>query len=117
MMETELLELVRSNPIQSQADNDNQVVQLWFQSRSQHTQRAYRANANRLFTYVGKSLALITLSNLQGLSRFLNCTGAVESGADTRRREVAFSLRLQNRLSHVQCRRGSPTTEDEEHFG
>jgi site-specific recombinase XerD len=64
-METELLELVRSNPVQSQADNDNQVVQLWIHGRSQHTQRAYRANANRLFTYVGKSLALITLSDLQ----------------------------------------------------
>ena len=64
-MAAELLAIVGPNTISSQADNDAQVVGLWLHGRSRHTQRAYRANAERLFIFTGKPLAHVTLGDLQ----------------------------------------------------
>src|SRR5215813_6679860 len=62
---TESLEIVRSDAIAGQADNDAQVVELWLHGRSLHTQRAYRANAERLSAFTCKPLAHVSLGDLQ----------------------------------------------------
>src|SRR5262249_11420372 len=54
-----------SNAIANQADDDDQVVELWIHGRSRHTQRAYRANAERLFAFTAKPLVSVSLSDLQ----------------------------------------------------
>lgn len=64
-MATESLAIISSDEIASQADNDAQVVQLWLHGRSRHTQRAYSANARRLFAFVGKPLSHLSLRDLQ----------------------------------------------------
>jgi integrase/recombinase XerD len=64
-MMSESLTTITTNAITSQADSDAQVVELWLHGRSRHTQRAYRANAERLFIFTGKLLAHVTLGDLQ----------------------------------------------------
>jgi len=49
----------------SQADTDAQVVALWIHGRSRHTQRAYRANAERFLSFAGKPLAQVALRDIQ----------------------------------------------------
>jgi integrase/recombinase XerD len=49
----------------SQADTDAQVVALWIHGRSRHTQRAYRANAERFLSFAGKTLAQVALRDIQ----------------------------------------------------
>lgn len=48
-----------------QAESDQQLIELWLHGRSRHTQRAYRADANRFLESVQKSLHRITLGDLQ----------------------------------------------------
>jgi integrase/recombinase XerD len=60
-----------------EADSDAQLVNLWLHGRSEHTQRAYRADAARFMSWVGKSLHTVTLGDLQAFADTL--TGAVGS--------------------------------------
>jgi site-specific recombinase XerD len=50
---------------EARAASDDQVVELWLNGRSPHTQRAYRADVERFRSRAGKSLILTTLSDLQ----------------------------------------------------
>lgn len=52
----------------AQASSDDQLVALWLHGRSLHTQRAYRADAERFRSRTGKPLALVTLSDLQAFA-------------------------------------------------
>jgi integrase/recombinase XerD len=52
----------------SQADTDAQVVALWIHGRSRHTQRAYRANAERFFVFASKPLAQVSLGDIQAFA-------------------------------------------------
>jgi integrase/recombinase XerD len=47
------------------AASDDQLLQLWLHGRSEHTQRAYRADVERFQSGAGKSLRQITLADLQ----------------------------------------------------
>lgn len=47
---------------------DGQLVDLWLNGRSPHTQRAYRADIERFRARVGKPLALATLADLQAFA-------------------------------------------------
>jgi integrase/recombinase XerD len=60
-----------------QAESDQHLIDLWLHGRSRHTQRAYRADAERFFESVGKPLHRITLGDLQAFSAQL-----VESGLE-----------------------------------
>lgn len=48
-----------------QARDDDQLIALWLHGRSQHTQRAYQADARRMQRFIEKDLRQITLSDLQ----------------------------------------------------
>jgi integrase/recombinase XerD len=48
-----------------QADSDEHLIELWLHGRSRHTQRAYRADAERFLTAVERPLRRITLGDLQ----------------------------------------------------
>ncbi len=60
-----------------QAESDQQLIELWLHGRSRHTQRAYRADAERFLTSVEKPLHRITLGDLQQFAGQL-----VESGLE-----------------------------------
>jgi site-specific recombinase XerD len=68
----ENMTLANSNPsdlmIPSQAESDSQLLELWLHGRSRHTQRAYRADAERFLLAVDKRLYQVTLSDLQGFA-------------------------------------------------
>ena len=48
-----------------QADTDQQLIELWLHGRSRHTQRAYRADAERFLRDFEKPLHQITLGDIQ----------------------------------------------------
>jgi integrase/recombinase XerD len=56
----------------SQADTDAQVVALWIHGRSRHTQRAYKANAERFLAFAGKALTQVTLGDIQSFGDSLS---------------------------------------------
>jgi len=50
------------------ADNDERLVELWLHGRSPHTQRAYRADADRFLTFVARPLHLVGLGDVQAFA-------------------------------------------------
>src|SRR5918912_3253159 len=52
-------------PVES---TDAQLVQLWLHGRSPHTQRAYRADAERFLAFVARPLRAVTLGDLQAFA-------------------------------------------------
>jgi len=61
--------------VPQQAESDQQLIDLWLHGRSRHTQRAYRADAERFFLAVGKPLHQITLGDLQQYAEQLVVSG------------------------------------------
>jgi len=55
-------------PQLKQADNDEQLVQWWLHGKSKHTQRYYRADVERFFTFTAKSLNRVILRDLQSFA-------------------------------------------------
>src|SRR5690348_1077770 len=52
--------------------SDAEIVELWLQSQaSPHTQSCYRRDYRRLLAHARKSLARITLGDLQGFAQYL----------------------------------------------
>jgi integrase/recombinase XerD len=51
--------------VPKQAESDQQLIDLWLHGRSRHTQRAYRADAERFLQAIEKPLHGITLGDLQ----------------------------------------------------
>ena len=51
-----------------QADTDEQLIELWLHGFSEHTQRAYRADAHRFLDFVGKALHQVTLGDIQAFA-------------------------------------------------
>ncbi len=45
--------------------SDEQLVELWLHGKSPHTQRAYRADAERFLRFVARPLRMVTLVDLQ----------------------------------------------------
>ena len=64
-----------------QADNDAHLVELWLHGRSRHTQRAYRADAERFLDAIQKPLHRITLGDLQQYAEQLAASGLQPSSA------------------------------------
>ena len=63
--------------VPQQADSDHHLIELWLHGRSRHTQRAYRADAERFLSSVEKPLHGVTLGDIQGFAGQL-----VESGLE-----------------------------------
>lgn len=58
-----------------QAESDQHLMDLWLHGRSRHTQRAYRADAERFLGAVEKPLRQITLDDLQHYAEQLVASG------------------------------------------
>jgi integrase/recombinase XerD len=66
-----------------QAVSDEQLIELWLHGRSRHTQRAYRADANRFLAFCGKPLHRVVLADLQAFSDSLAATLTLSSANRT----------------------------------
>jgi integrase/recombinase XerD len=64
----ELQTIPAQDEMTSQADTDAHVVVLWIHGRSRHTQRAYRANAERFLAFADKPLAQVSLGDIQAFA-------------------------------------------------
>ena len=53
------------NHFPKQADNYEQLIELWLHGRPATTERAYRTDVAKMLAYMGKSLPSITLGDLQ----------------------------------------------------
>jgi integrase/recombinase XerD len=60
-----------SAPDQPQAASDAQLIEIWLHGRSTHTQRAYASDIARFSAGAGKSLATITVADLQSFANSL----------------------------------------------
>ena len=67
--------------IVSQADSDEQLIELWIHGRSIHTERAYRRDVKSFLAFVGKALRTLTLGDVQHFTDSLS--GAPTSQART----------------------------------
>jgi integrase/recombinase XerD len=57
--------IINSEALPRQAHFDAQLIEIWLHGRSEHTQRAYRADLDRFHAGAGKALRLVTLADLQ----------------------------------------------------
>jgi integrase/recombinase XerD len=82
----------------AQADSDEHLIALWLHGRAEHTQRAYRTEAERFVDYVGKPLRSVTLGDVQGytdhLSRASLKPSSVHRAMSAVKSLFAFGFRL-----------------------
>ena len=64
----ELVPVPSNDLLPRQADNDAHLIELWLHGRSEHTQRAYRADVDRFLGSVSKTLHMVTLGDTQGFA-------------------------------------------------
>ncbi len=64
----EVVPVPSNDIVPRQADNDGHLVELWLHGRSEHTQRAYRADVGQFLASTEKSLHRITLGDIQGFA-------------------------------------------------
>ena len=67
--------------VPQQAESDQHLIELWLHGRSRHTQRAYRADAERFLGAVEKPLHRITLGDIQQFAEQLAESGLEPSSA------------------------------------
>ena len=89
-------QLQRVRVIPKQADNDQELIQLWLHGKSQHTQRYYKSDTDRFFKFVNKPLRQIILSDLQSFSDILN-SGELTDGSV---RRILSSVKSMISFSH-----------------
>lgn len=75
----------------AQADSDEHLTSLWLHGRPEHTQRAYRAEADRLLEYLNKPLRAVTLGDVQGFADHL-CEAGLKPSSVHRAMSAVKSL-------------------------
>jgi integrase/recombinase XerD len=84
-----------------QAESDHQLIELWLHGRSHHTQRAYRADAERFFLAVGKPLHQITLGDLQQYAGQLVASGLEPSSVHRSLSAIKSLFAFGHRLGYL----------------
>lgn len=85
-----------------QADSDQHLIELWLHGRSRHTQRAYRADAERFIGAVEKPLHLVTLGDIQGFAEQLVQASLEPSSAYRTMSAVKSLFAFGHRLGYLQ---------------
>lgn len=84
-----------------EATTDDQVIDLWVHGRSQHTQRAYRADASRFQNFTGVPLRQARLSDLQGFSDALEASGMAPASRNRTLSSVKSLFAFAHRLGYL----------------
>ncbi len=85
-----------------QADSDEQLMALWLHGRPDHTQRAYRAEADRFIGYVEKPLRSVKLIDLQAFADHLDEAGLKPSSIHRAMSAVKSLFAFGFRLGYLQ---------------
>jgi len=85
--------------LSNQADSDSRVIEMWAHGKSQHTRRAYQADASRFLGFVGKPLNAVTLFDLQQLDDSL--AGLAPSSRARTLAAVKSLLTFAHRIGYV----------------
>jgi integrase/recombinase XerD len=85
-----------------QADTDDQLIGLWLHGRPEHTQRAYRAEADRFMGYVEKRLRSVKLIDIQGFADHLGEAGLKPSSIHRAMSAVKSLFAFGFRLGYLQ---------------
>ena len=81
-------------PMPSQADSDEQLIELWLFARGEHTRQAYTADVCRFRRFVDKPLQSVTLGDLQA---FVN---QLHGLADSSRARISASIKSLLSFAH-----------------
>lgn len=84
-----------------QADTDQHLIELWLHGRSRHTQRAYRADAERFLRAVEKRLQQITLGDIQAYAGKLAGSGLEPSSVYRSMSAVKSLFAFGHRLGYL----------------
>lgn len=76
------------------SNHDQQLINMWLHGRSEHTQKAYRRDVGKLFTFTGKGLQSTTLLDLQAFADALE-------GKDTTRARALNCVKSLFSFAHV----------------
>ncbi len=87
--------------IPRQAESDDHLLELWLHGRSEHTQRAYRADAGRFFDAVQKPLHRVTLGDLQDYAGDLVASGLQPSSVYRKMSAVKSLFAFGHRLGYL----------------
>jgi integrase/recombinase XerD len=85
-----------------QADSDDQLIGLWLHGRPDHTQRAYRAEADRFIEYVDKPLQSVKLIDLQAFANHLGEAGLKPSSIHRAMSAIKSLFAFGFRLGYLQ---------------
>ena len=88
--------------VHRQAENDQHLIDLWLHGRSRHTQRAYRADAERFLAAVEKPLHRITLGDLQQFSEQLVASGLEPTSVYRTMSAIKSLFAFGHRLGYLQ---------------
>ena len=94
--------IVGPNEATRQADSDDQLLELWLHGRPEHTQRAYRAEADRFIGYVEKPLRSVKLSDIQSFADHLAEAGLKPSSVHRAMSAVKSLFGFGFRLGYLQ---------------
>lgn len=87
--------------IPKQAESDGHLIELWLHGRSRHTQRAYRADAERFLMTMQKPLHQITLGDIQAYANQLDESGLQTSSVCTMMSAVKSLFAFGHRLGYL----------------
>ena len=94
--------IVGPNEATRQADSDDQLLELWLHGRPDHTQRAYRAEADRFMGHVGKPLRSVKLIDIQSFADHLAEAGLKPSSIHRALSAVKSLFAFGFRLGYLQ---------------
>ncbi len=88
-------------PVPRQAASDAHLIALWLHNRSAHTQRAYRADADRFLLHSGRPLQAVTLGALQDFADSLAAAGLEPASRGRTLAAVKSLLAFGHRLGYL----------------
>lgn len=94
-----------SNQLSRQASSDAQVIGMWLHGRSAHTQRAYRADVDRLSAFSQRGIQQLTLMDLQAFADSLAGSEAYKARTLS---SIKSLLKFAHRLGYTQYDVGAP---------
>jgi len=87
--------------IPAQATSDQQLIDLWLHGRSDHTQRAYGADARRFLAFAGVPLRQVTLGMLQRYADSLEAAGLAPASKQRSLSAIKSIFSFAHRLGYV----------------
>jgi integrase/recombinase XerD len=97
----ELVPVTPAQLVPREAESDHQLIELWLNGRSRHTQRAYRSDAGRFLDSVQKPLHQITLGDLQAYAETLFASGLEHSSVHRSMSAVKSLFAFGHRLGYL----------------